>query len=178
MHHDSYRAVLYLGGHWVTWSKTGAVYILLITDKCSYLQGAPRCKRILSNAYSTLPVPSSQTTQSYTCDSPLNYQTCAFSIFHLFCKLITTFIMKCCDICRNITNINDAVSVTIMGLAASKQEAFWEACGFGHKMRVRKFIDDGIDVNWVSYTVSRVWKWVLSNFDNLGSVGWYSETCV
>ena len=40
-----------------------------------------------------------------------------------------------------------------MGLAASKQEAFWEACGFGHKDRVRKFIEDGIDVNWVSYTV-------------------------
>ena len=39
-----------------------------------------------------------------------------------------------------------------MGLAASKQEAFWEACGFGHKHRVRKFIDEGIDVNWVSYT--------------------------
>ena len=41
-----------------------------------------------------------------------------------------------------------------MGLAASKQEAFWEACGYGHTNRVRRFIDEGIDVNWVSYTVS------------------------
>lgn len=41
-----------------------------------------------------------------------------------------------------------------MGLAATKQEAFWEACGFGHKERVRRFIAEGIDINWVSYTVS------------------------
>ncbi len=42
-----------------------------------------------------------------------------------------------------------------MGLAASKQESFWEACGFGHVHRVRKFLSQGdIDVNWVSYTVS------------------------
>jgi hypothetical protein len=42
-----------------------------------------------------------------------------------------------------------------MGQAASRQEAFWEACGFGHEDRVKKFLDDGdIDVNWVSYTVS------------------------
>ena len=41
-----------------------------------------------------------------------------------------------------------------MGQAASKQEAFWEACGFGHINRVKKFMEDGdIDVNWVSYTV-------------------------
>ncbi|XP_021355949.1 tankyrase-2-like [Mizuhopecten yessoensis] len=40
-----------------------------------------------------------------------------------------------------------------MGQAASKQEAFWEACGFGHADRVAKFLSDGdIDVNWVSYT--------------------------
>ncbi|XP_033726929.1 poly [ADP-ribose] polymerase tankyrase-2-like [Pecten maximus] len=40
-----------------------------------------------------------------------------------------------------------------MGQAASKQEAFWEACGFGHADKVRKFLSDGdIDVNWVSYT--------------------------
>jgi len=43
-----------------------------------------------------------------------------------------------------------------MGLATSKQEAFWEACGFGHVNRVRRFIEEGTDVNWVSYTVSRV----------------------
>ncbi|ESO03520.1 hypothetical protein HELRODRAFT_79801 [Helobdella robusta] len=39
-----------------------------------------------------------------------------------------------------------------MGLAASKQEAFWEACGFGDKLKVKKYIAEGIDVNWVSYT--------------------------
>jgi ankyrin repeat protein len=39
-----------------------------------------------------------------------------------------------------------------MGLAVTKQEAFWEACGFGNKERVRKFIAEGVDVNWVSYT--------------------------
>lgn len=40
-----------------------------------------------------------------------------------------------------------------MGVAASRQEAFWEACGFGHKERVKKFLEAGdIDVNWVSYT--------------------------
>ena len=42
-----------------------------------------------------------------------------------------------------------------MGQAASRQESFWEACGFGHKDRVKKFLEEGdIDVNWVSYTVS------------------------
>jgi len=40
-----------------------------------------------------------------------------------------------------------------MGLAATKQEEFWEACGFGNTERVRKLIAEGIDVNWVSYTV-------------------------
>jgi len=40
-----------------------------------------------------------------------------------------------------------------MGLAATKQEAFWEACGFGNKDKVRRFISEGINVNWVSYTV-------------------------
>jgi len=40
-----------------------------------------------------------------------------------------------------------------MGLAVTKQEEFWEACGFGNTERVRKLIADGIDVNWVSYTV-------------------------
>ena len=46
-----------------------------------------------------------------------------------------------------------------MGVAASRQEAFWEACGFGHKERVKKFLESGdIDVNWVSYTVSK-YKW-------------------
>ncbi|XP_045165033.2 ankyrin repeat and sterile alpha motif domain-containing protein 1B-like [Mercenaria mercenaria] len=40
-----------------------------------------------------------------------------------------------------------------MGLAASRQEAFWEACGFGHVQRARHFLEEGdIDVNWVSYT--------------------------
>lgn len=39
-----------------------------------------------------------------------------------------------------------------MGLAVSRQEAFWEACGFGDKIQVRKLIAEGIDVNWVSYT--------------------------
>jgi hypothetical protein len=36
-----------------------------------------------------------------------------------------------------------------MGVAASRQEAFWEACGFGHKERVKKFLECGdIDVNY------------------------------
>ncbi|XP_060568285.1 ankyrin repeat and sterile alpha motif domain-containing protein 1B-like [Ruditapes philippinarum] len=40
-----------------------------------------------------------------------------------------------------------------MGLAASRQEAFWESCGFGHVERARHFLEQGdIDVNWVSYT--------------------------
>jgi len=45
------------------------------------------------------------------------------------------------------------VCVVVMGLAVTKQEEFWEACGFGNTERVRKLIADGIDVNWVSYTV-------------------------
>jgi len=41
-----------------------------------------------------------------------------------------------------------------MGLAASRQEAFWEACGFGNLERAKHFLAEGdIDVNWVSYTV-------------------------
>ncbi|XP_013400293.1 ankycorbin-like [Lingula anatina] len=39
-----------------------------------------------------------------------------------------------------------------MGQAASRQEAFWEACGFGRIQKVEEFIQQGIDVNWVSYT--------------------------
>lgn len=42
-----------------------------------------------------------------------------------------------------------------MGLAASRQEAFWESCGFGHLERARYLLEEGdIDVNWVSYAVS------------------------
>ncbi|CAG5121505.1 unnamed protein product [Candidula unifasciata] len=37
-----------------------------------------------------------------------------------------------------------------MGQAGSKQEMFWEACGFGRPHLVQKFIEHGIDVNWVS----------------------------
>ncbi|GFO16118.1 ankyrin repeat domain-containing protein 50-like [Plakobranchus ocellatus] len=37
-----------------------------------------------------------------------------------------------------------------MGQAESKQEMFWEACGFGRPHLVEKFIEHGIDVNWVS----------------------------
>lgn len=40
-------------------------------------------------------------------------------------------------------------------MAATKQEAFWEACGFGNKEEVEMYIAMGIDVNWKSYTVSR-----------------------
>ena len=43
-----------------------------------------------------------------------------------------------------------------MGLAASKQEAFWEACGFGNAEAVKMFLDDGMDVNWKSHVVSRM----------------------
>ncbi|KAL4226275.1 hypothetical protein ACF0H5_014259 [Mactra antiquata] len=39
-----------------------------------------------------------------------------------------------------------------MGLAASRQEAFWESCGFGHLERAKYLLEEGdIDVNWVSY---------------------------
>ena len=41
-----------------------------------------------------------------------------------------------------------------MGQANSRQEAFWDACGFGRTHLVKKFIEEGIDINWVSYTVS------------------------
>ena len=41
-----------------------------------------------------------------------------------------------------------------MGMAATKQEAFWEACGFGNVAEVEMYLTMGIDVNWKSYTVS------------------------
>ena len=42
-----------------------------------------------------------------------------------------------------------------MGLAVTKQESFWEACGFGRVHEVREFLKDkNIKVNWKSYTVS------------------------
>ncbi|BFZ11398.1 hypothetical protein BsWGS_14437 [Bradybaena similaris] len=37
-----------------------------------------------------------------------------------------------------------------MGQAGSKQEMFWEACGYGRAHLVQKFIEHGINVNWVS----------------------------
>lgn len=40
-----------------------------------------------------------------------------------------------------------------MGQAESKQEQFWEACGFGHTDKVKQLIEEGVDVNWVSKTV-------------------------
>lgn len=40
-----------------------------------------------------------------------------------------------------------------MGQANSRQEAFWDACGFGRTHLVKKFIEEGIDINWVSFTV-------------------------
>ena len=52
--------------------------------------------------------------------------------------------------------------VLVMGLAVTKQEAFWEACGFGHTEKVRKLIAEGIDVNWVSYTVGHQRCFILS----------------
>ncbi|KAK7464566.1 hypothetical protein BaRGS_00037876 [Batillaria attramentaria] len=39
-----------------------------------------------------------------------------------------------------------------MGQANSRQEAFWDACGFGRTHLVKKFIEEGIDINWVSFT--------------------------
>ncbi|XP_041362156.1 ankyrin repeat domain-containing protein 50-like [Gigantopelta aegis] len=39
-----------------------------------------------------------------------------------------------------------------MGQANSRQEAFWEACAYGRIHLVRKFIEEGIDVDYVSYT--------------------------
>jgi hypothetical protein len=41
-----------------------------------------------------------------------------------------------------------------MGQANSRQEAFWDACGFGRTHLVKKFIEEGVDINWVSFTVS------------------------
>lgn len=40
-----------------------------------------------------------------------------------------------------------------MGQANSRQEAFWDACGFGRIHLVKRFIEEGIDINWVSFTV-------------------------
>jgi hypothetical protein len=40
-----------------------------------------------------------------------------------------------------------------MGAAATKQEAFWEACAYGNIPKVVKLIDEGVDVNAVSYLV-------------------------
>jgi len=59
-----------------------------------------------------------------------------------------------------------------MGLAVTKQEEFWEACGFGNTERVRKLIADGIDVNWVSYTVRQVFILLLRL-----SLGLFSGCC-
>ncbi|XP_076456786.1 uncharacterized protein LOC143291073 [Babylonia areolata] len=39
-----------------------------------------------------------------------------------------------------------------MGQANSRQEAFWDACGFGRTHLVKKFIEEGININWVSFT--------------------------
>nr|KAG5687361.1 hypothetical protein BaRGS_025367 [Batillaria attramentaria] len=39
-----------------------------------------------------------------------------------------------------------------MGQANSRQEAFWDACGFGRTHLVKKFIEEGIDINWNGWT--------------------------
>lgn len=52
-----------------------------------------------------------------------------------------------------------------MGLAASRQEAFWEACGFGDKLKVKRFIAEGVDVNWVSYTVSSTYFFFFADIN-------------
>jgi len=73
-------------------------------------------------------------------------KACSVNLF-LVCKMIDTyyFINKFCFI----------IKIYSMGLASSRQEAFWEACGFGHVDRAEKFLQDGdINVNWVSYAVS------------------------
>ena len=54
-----------------------------------------------------------------------------------------------------------------MGLAASRQEAFWEACGFGDKLKVKRFIAEGVDVNWVSYTVSFTYFFFVCAYINM-----------
>jgi hypothetical protein len=43
-----------------------------------------------------------------------------------------------------------------MGVAASRQEAFWEACGFGHKERVKKFLESG-DIDIIYHVI----KWLI-----------------
>lgn len=44
-----------------------------------------------------------------------------------------------------------------MGVAASKSEKLWEACGYGRVEQVRELLQfSAIQVNWVSYTVSKM----------------------
>ena len=43
-----------------------------------------------------------------------------------------------------------------MGAAATKQEAFWEACAFGNIAKVTKLLDEGVDVNAISYMVKLI----------------------
>ena len=38
----------------------------------------------------------------------------------------------------------------IMGLAVTRHEQFWEACGFGHVDKVKGFLSEGVNVNWIS----------------------------
>lgn len=41
-----------------------------------------------------------------------------------------------------------------MGTAASRQTAFWEACGYGNTIQVKKLLAEGeIDVDWRSFVV-------------------------
>lgn len=37
-----------------------------------------------------------------------------------------------------------------MGLAVTRHEQFWEACGFGHVDKVKNFLAEGVNVNWIS----------------------------
>ena len=41
-----------------------------------------------------------------------------------------------------------------MGTASSREEMFYEACGYGATPKVKKMLDEGINVNFVSLSVS------------------------
>ena len=41
-----------------------------------------------------------------------------------------------------------------MGTVGTKEEQFYESCGYGATPKVKQFIDEGINVNYVSLNVS------------------------
>ena len=64
-----------------------------------------------------------------------------------------------------------------MGQAESRQEQFWEACGFGHVDKVKELIDEGVDVNWISKTVSNQSTTVLTRISNIMTIKTFFNSC-